>query len=73
VQSSGNYKVGTIAKIVVGDNGQLSYLIDTDNGREVAINPDAMTFSYNENEDSWNAMVDATKNQLDSAPQAEMK
>jgi len=32
-----------------------------------------MTFSYNENEDSWITTVDAKKNQLDSAPQAQME
>jgi hypothetical protein len=73
VQSSDNKNIGTISNIVVGDNGQLSYLVTTDNGREVAINPDDMKLSYNENEDIWNATVDATKNQIDSAPQAQVQ
>jgi hypothetical protein len=73
VRSSDNKNIGTIAKIVVGDNGQLSYLIVMDNGREVAINPDAMRLSYNDSDDSWNASVDATKNQIDSAPPAQVQ
>jgi hypothetical protein len=73
VQSSDKKNVGTISNIVVGDNGQLSYLVTTDNGREVAINPDDMKLSYNENDDIWMATVDATKNQIDSAPQAQVE
>jgi len=73
VRSSDNKNIGMISKIVVGDNGQLSYLVTTDNGREVAINPDDMKLSYNENEEMWSATVDATKNQIDSAPQAQVE
>jgi hypothetical protein len=73
VRSSDNKNIGTISNIVVGDNGQLSYLVTTDNGREVAINPDDMKLSYNENDDIWSATVNATKNQIDSAPQAQME
>jgi len=73
VRSSDNKNIGTISNIVVGDNGQLSYLVTMDNGREVAINPDDMKLSYNENEGIWNATVDATKNQIDSAPQAQVQ
>jgi hypothetical protein len=73
VQSSDKKNVGSISNIVVGDNGQLSYLVTTDNGREVAINPDDMKLSYNENDNMWSATVDATKNQIDSAPQAQVE
>ncbi len=73
VQSIDNQNIGTISNIVVGNNGQLSYLVTMGNGREVAINPDDMKLSYNENEDIWNATVNATKNQIDSAPQAQVE
>ncbi len=73
VRSIDNQNIGTISNIVVGDNGQLSYLVTMGNGREVAINPDDTKLSYNENDDIWNATVSATKNQIDSAPQAQVE
>jgi hypothetical protein len=58
---------------VVGENGELSYLVATPNGHDVAINPDVMSLSYDENASIWNATVDATLNQIETAPQAQLQ
>ena len=73
VQSSDHINAGTIKAVVVGENGELSYLVTTAGGHDVAINPDVMTLSYDENADTWNASVDATLNQIESAPQAQLQ
>lgn len=73
VQSSDHKDAGTIKGIVIGENGELSYLITTPNGHDVAINPDVIALNYDENANTWNASVDATLNQIQSAPQAQLK
>jgi hypothetical protein len=73
VQSSDNKDAGTIKGIAVAENGGISFLVTTVNGRDVAINPDAMTLAYDNTTDSWNASVDATMNQIESAPQAKIE
>jgi hypothetical protein len=67
VQSSDHKNAGTIKGIVMGANGELSYLITTANGHEVAINPDVMTLNYDENANNWTASVHAT------APEAQLQ
>jgi hypothetical protein len=73
VQSSDHKHAGTIKGIVIGENGELSYLITTPNGHDVAINPDVMALNYDEKANTWNASVDATLNQIQSAPQAQLE
>jgi hypothetical protein len=73
VQSSDHKNAGTIKGIVIGENGELSYLITTPNGHDVAINPDVMALNHDENANTWNASVDATLNQIQSAPQAQLE
>ena len=73
VQSSDNMDAGTINGIAVGENGGVSFLVTTANGCDVAINPDAMTLTHDNTTDSWNASVDATMNQIESAPQAKIE
>jgi hypothetical protein len=73
VQSSDHKNAGTIKGIVMGENGELSYLITTANGHEVAINSDVMTPNYDESANTWNASVDATLNQIESAPEAQLQ
>jgi len=73
VQSSDHKNAGTIKAIVVGGNGELSYLVTTAAGHEVAINPDAMTLRYDESDNTWNASVDATLKQIEAAPQAQLQ
>jgi hypothetical protein len=73
VQSSDHKTAGTIKGIVIGEEGELSYLITTPNGHDVAINPDVMALNYDDNANTWNASVDATLNQIQSAPQAQME
>ena len=68
VQSSDNQNVGTIRGIAIGENGSLSYLVTVIGGRDIAINPAAMSLSYDDSIDKWNANVDATNQQIDSAP-----
>jgi hypothetical protein len=57
----------------MGQNGELSYLVTTANGHDVAINPDVMVLSYDENAKTWNAMVEATLKQIQAAPQAQVE
>ena len=71
VQSSDNQNVGTIKGIAIGEDGSLSYLLTVNGGRDVAVNPAAMSLSYDDTTDKWNANVDATKQQIDSAPQVQ--
>ena len=71
VQSSDNQNVGTIRGIAIGENGSLSYLVTVIGGRDIAIDPAAMSLSYDDSIDKWNANVDATKQQIDSAPQVQ--
>jgi len=71
VQSSDNQNVGTIKGIAIGEDGSLSYLLTVNGGRDVAVNPAAMSLSYDDTTDKWNANVDATKRQIDSAPQVQ--
>jgi hypothetical protein len=73
VQSSDHKNAGTIKGIVIGENGELSYLITTPNGHDVAINPDVIALNYDEHANTWNASVDATLNQIQSAPQAQLQ
>jgi hypothetical protein len=71
VQSSDQQNVGTIKGIAIGEDGSLSYLMTIDGGRDVAVSPQAMSLSYNDITDKWNATVDATKKQIESAPQVQ--
>ena len=71
VQSSDNQNVGTIKGIAIGEDGSLSYLLTVNGGRDVAVNPVAMSLSYDDTTDKWNANVDATKQQINSAPQVQ--
>ena len=71
VQSSDQQNVGTIKGIAIGEDGSLSYLMTVDGGRDVAVSPQAMSLSYNDTTDKWNATVDATKKQIESAPQVQ--
>ncbi len=73
VETSDNGNAGTIKGIVMGQNGELSYLVTTANGHDVAINPDVMVLSYDENAKTWNAMVEATLKQIQAAPQAQVE
>ncbi|MBO0733445.1 MAG: hypothetical protein J2P49_03850 [Methylocapsa sp.] len=73
VQSSDNKDAGTIKGIAVGENGGISYLVTTVSGRDIAVNPDAMTLTYDNAADSWKASVDATMNQIESAPKVKME
>lgn len=72
VQSSDNQDVGSIKGIVIGDNGSLSYLLGLKNGQDVAVDANAISVSYNPNDGNWNAKIDATANQIASAPRAEI-
>ena len=65
VQSSDNQNVGTIKGIAIGEDGSLSYLLTVNGGRDVAVNPAAMSLSYDDTTDKWNANVDATKQQIE--------
>jgi hypothetical protein len=71
VMSSDNQMVGTITGIGISNDGKLSYLLSLPNGGDVAVGPGAMTLSYNEANESWNAQVNATADQVMSAPQIE--
>ncbi len=73
VQTSDHKSAGTIKGIVIGEKGELSYLVTTPNGHDVAINPDAMALNYDENGNNWKASVSATLNQIQSAPQPQME
>jgi hypothetical protein len=73
VQTSDHKNAGMIKGIVVGESGELSYLVATPNGHDVAINPDVMSLSYDENANAWNVSVDATLSQIQSAPQAQLE
>jgi hypothetical protein len=57
VQSSDHRNVGTIKGI----------------GLNESINPAAMSLSYNDSADSWNASVDATMLQIESTPEAQLQ
>ena len=39
-------------------------LLEVKGGRDVAVNPVAMSLSYDDTTDKWNANVDATKQQI---------
>ena len=56
--------MGTIKGIAIGEDGSLSYLLTVNSGRDVAVNPAAMSLSYDDTTDKWNANVDATKRQI---------
>ena len=71
VQSSDKKNVGTIKGIAIGENGSLSYVVTVSGDHDVAADPLAMTLSYDDSADKWSASVDATKKQIDSAPQAQ--
>jgi len=71
VQGSDNQNVGIIRGIAVGEDGSLSYLLTVNGGRDVAVNPAAMSLSHDDSTDKWNASVDATKKQIESAPQVQ--
>lgn len=71
VESSDHQDVGFIQGIVVGQDGALSYLLATNNGNDIAVNPKAISLNYNDNSGKWDATVDATARQIDSAPQVQ--
>jgi hypothetical protein len=71
VWSDDNQKVGDITGIGIGDNGSLSYILSRQKGGDVAVNPSAMSLSYNEADNNWNARVNATASQVASAPQVQ--
>lgn len=72
VQSSDNQTIGDIKGVAISDDGSLSYLLSTKHGREIAIDPSAMSMKYNPANDKWTARVDATKSQIASAPQVKV-
>jgi hypothetical protein len=71
VWSNDNQKVGEITGIGIGDDGSLSFLLSRKNGGDVAVNPSAMSLSYNDADNNWNARVNATASQVASAPQVQ--
>ena len=71
VQSSDQKNIGVIKGIAIGEDGLLSYVVAVDNNRDIAVSPAAMSLSYDDNADKWNATVDATKQQIASAPQVQ--
>ncbi|HUI21750.1 MAG TPA: hypothetical protein VLZ74_11990 [Methylocella sp.] len=71
VQSSDQQNVGAIKGIAIGEDGSLSYVLTINGNRDVAVNPAAMSLSYDATSDKWNANVNATKKQIDSAPQVQ--
>ncbi|MGH6839652.1 MAG: hypothetical protein ACREDT_12820 [Methylocella sp.] len=73
VQSSDAQDVGKIKGIAIGNDGSLSYLVTLKGGRDVAVEPTAMSMSFNEATDKWNATVDATDQQVASAPRIQYR
>jgi hypothetical protein len=71
VWTNDNQNVGNITGIGIGDNGSLSFILSLQTGGDVAVNPSAMSLSYNEADNNWNARVNATASQVDSAPQVQ--
>jgi hypothetical protein len=68
VQATDAQDVGKIKGIAIGNDGSLSYLLTLKGGRDVAVEPAAMTMSFDEANNKWNATVDATAQQVASAP-----
>jgi hypothetical protein len=73
VQTTDAQDVGTIKGIAIGNDGSLSYLLTLKGGRDVAVEPAAMTMSFDEANDKWNATVDATEQQVASAPRIQYR
>ncbi|MGH6812304.1 MAG: hypothetical protein ACREDM_08170 [Methylocella sp.] len=71
VRSSDAQNVGNIKGIAIGNDGSLSYLLTLKGGGDVAVEPTAMSISFNEASDKWNATVDATEKQVTSTPQVQ--
>lgn len=69
VKSIDHQNVGTIKGIGISENGQLSYVLTTERGRDVAVGPQAISLSYNDSNGTWDVTVDATKQRIESAPQ----
>jgi hypothetical protein len=71
VWSEDNQQVGDITGIGIGDHGSLYFVLSRQKGGDVAVNAGAMALSYNEADNNWNAKVNATASQIDSAPQVQ--
>jgi hypothetical protein len=70
VQSTDHENIGTIKGIAIGEGGSLFYVLTvTGNRDDVAVSPAARSLSYDDTAGKWNTAVDATKEQIDSAPE----
>lgn len=75
VYNQNNESVGEISDIAIGPNNQVQALILSVGGflgvgdRYVAIAPSSLKVTYDQSNSKWHATIDATKDQLKSAPE----
>jgi glucose/arabinose dehydrogenase len=74
VYNTSNQDIGTIKDIAVGPNGTQAYILGVGGflgmgDHYVAVNPSALNVSYDANGKKWHATMNATADQLKSAPE----
>ncbi|WP_131857356.1 PRC-barrel domain-containing protein [Bosea sp. BK604] len=74
VRNAGDENVGEIEDLVVVGNTLASYILSVGGflgmgTHYVAVRPDSIAITWNEADKKWNARINATKDQLKSAPQ----
>lgn len=74
VRNAGDENVGEIEDLVVVGNTLASYILSVGGflgmgTHYVAVRPDSIAITWNETDKKWNARINATKDQLKSAPQ----
>lgn len=74
VRNAGDENVGEIEDLVVVGNTLASYILSVGGflgmgTHYVAVRPDSIAITWNETDKKWNARINATTDQLKSAPQ----
>ncbi len=73
VRNAANDKIGEIEDFVVSQGRVIGYIISVGGflgvgERNILVEPSAITLSYNQNDKKWSAVMNATKEQLQSMP-----
>ena len=69
VYSDANKDIGVIKDIALAPNGVSAYIINLGSGHDIAVRPSAVKLSYDDLAKKWDAKMNATADQLKTAPE----